>query len=360
MSSADPVLKLVRPEILALTPYSSARSEAKGLAAEPARRVWLDANENPLTPHAEAPRLNRYPEPQPAALVAKLASLYGVTPERVLVTRGSDEGIDLLLRAFCQAGRDAILITPPTYGMYAVSAAIQGARVITVPLVRERGFALDSDRVLTTIAPEVKLVFLCSPNNPTGQSLDREAVLKVVSLLKDTAVVVVDEAYAEFATTPSFAAELGEHPNLVVLRTLSKAYGLAGARVGVTLASAELIGVLRKIIAPYPVPVPVLRAALDALTGDGIASARRHAQRLVAERQRVAAAVMRLPAVKRVWPSDSNFLLLEVADAAKTMAAGRAAGVVWRDRGKDVPNTVRITIGTAEENDLTLEVLSKV
>lgn len=356
--TAAAVLKLVRPEILALTPYSSARSEAQDVAA--GRKTWLDANENPLTPHADAPRLNRYPEPQPAALVARLASLYGVTPERVLVTRGSDEGIDLLLRAFCRAGQDAILTTPPTYGMYAVSAAIQGARVVTVPLDRARDFALDADALLRTITPEVKLVFLCSPNNPTGRALDRDAILKVVSFLARLAVVVVDEAYAEFATTPSLAADLAAHPNLVVLRTLSKAYGLAGARVGVTLACPELIAVLRKIIAPYPVPVPVLRAALEALTGDAIASARRSAQQLVAERRRVAAALAALPVVQHVWPSDANFLLVEVTDAARVMAAGRAAGVIWRDRSKDVPNTVRLTIGTADENNLTLEVLRHV
>lgn len=375
MNAPDPVLSLVRPEILALTPYSSARKESSG------GRVWLDANENPLTPHADAPRLNRYPEPQPADLVARFASLYGVTPDRVLVTRGSDEGIDLLLRAFCSAGRDAILITPPTYGMYTVSATIQGAQVVRVPLVREKDFALDAAAVLAaalnppvpdpvrasldssfspapTAACPVKLVFLCSPNNPTGQLLDREAVLSITRSLLGRAVVVVDEAYAEFAAAPSLAADLSANPNLVVLRTLSKAYGLAGARVGVTLGSPAVIGVLQKIIAPYPIPVPVLHAALAALTGSAIADARRYAQTLVLERQRVAAALPAFRVVKQVWPSDANFLLVEVTDAAKVMAAGRAAGVIWRDRTKDVPNTVRLTIGTAEENDLTLEVLS--
>ena len=371
--TADPVLSLVRPEILALTPYSSARKESSG------GRVWLDANENPLTPHADAPRLNRYPDPQPADLVAKFASLYGVTPDRVLVSRGSDEGIDLLLRAFCAAGRDAILITPPTYGMYTVSAAIQGAQVVRVPLLRDKDFALDADAVIDAVlqppvatplldssfspaaaSVPVKLVFLCSPNNPTGQLLDRESVLRIARELLGRAVVVVDEAYGEFASAPSLATELGANPNLVVLRTLSKAYGLAGARVGVTLAAPAVIGVLQKIIAPYPIPVPVLHAALDALTGAAIANARRYAQTLVLERQRVAAALPKLAAVKRVWPSDANFLLVEVTDAAKVMAAGRAAGVIWRDRSKDVPNTVRLTIGTAEENDLTLETLARV
>ncbi len=354
MSPVDSVLKLVRPDILALTAYSSARKESKG------GRVWLDANENPQTPSAAKPLLNRYPEPQPADLVAQLATLYGVTPAQVLVTRGSDEGIDLLLRTFCRAGQDAILITPPTYGMYVVAAGIQGARTVTVPLIREKNFALDAGAVLKAVTPEVKLVFLCSPNNPTGGLLDRTAVTSLVQSLAGRAVVVVDEAYVDFSGQPSLAAEIPAHPNLVVLRTLSKAYGLAGARVGTTIADPAVIAVLQKVIAPYPVPAPVLVAALAALTPAGLAAAKNSVATLVAERARLAAALPRLPAVKRVWPSDANYLLVEVADSAKTMAAGRAAGVVWRDRSKDVPHHIRITVGTAEENNATLEVLSRV
>lgn len=352
--TSDPVLALVRPEILALAPYSSARKESSG------GKVWLDANENPLTPHASAPRLNRYPEPQPTEVVARLSSLYGVQPDRVLVTRGSDEGIDLLLRAFCRAGVDSILTTPPTYGMYVVAAGIQGARVITVPLVREKDFALDADAVLRAVTPETKLVFLCSPNNPTGQLLDRDAVLKIVTTLATRAVVVVDEAYAEFSTEPSLVQELDTNANLVVLRTLSKAFGLAGARVGVTLASPQLIGVLQKIIAPYPIPAPVGRAALDALTPTAIAAARQSALDLVGERRRLTGLLVKLPHVRKIWPSDANFLLVEVTDSARVMSIARAAGLIIRDRSKDVPNTVRITIGTRAENDFALDHLARV
>jgi histidinol-phosphate aminotransferase len=359
MSAAENVLKLVRPEILALTPYSSARSEAKDLGVA-GRKVWLDANENPETPSVHHPFLNRYPEPQPAGLIGKLAALYRVAPTQVLVTRGSDEGIDLLLRAFCRAGRDAILITPPTYGMYAVAAGIQDARVVAVPLVRTRDFALAQDAVLAAVTPGVKLVFLCSPNNPTGQLLDRSAVLALVRALAGRAVVAVDEAYIEFAGTPGLAADLADNPNLVVLRTLSKAYGLAGARVGATLADAAVIGVLKKIIAPYPVPAPVLEAALAALDPAGLAAARDSVRTLVAERQRLAGRLARLPLVRNVWPSDANFVLAEIADTARVLAAGRSAGVIWRDRSRDVPDTIRFTVGTAEENNLTLEVLSRV
>jgi histidinol-phosphate aminotransferase len=364
MTSLDQVLSLVRPEILALAPYSSARKESTG------GRIWLDANENPKTPAASLPsealakegrlNLNRYPDPQPPELIGKLSALYGVAPAQLLATRGSDEGIDLLLRTFCRAGQDGILITPPTYGMYGVAAGIQGARVVTVPLVRENDFTLDATAVLRAIVPEVKLVFLCSPNNPTGGLLDRAAVLKLAQELAGRAVVVVDEAYVDFSGAPSLAAEVATKPNLVVLRTLSKAFGLAGARLGTTIAIPAVIGILQKVIAPYPIPVPVLQAALSALSSDGLAAARESVRQLVSERRRLAAALATLPVVKKVWPSDANFLLVEVVDSARVMAAGRGAGVIWRDRSRDVANTVRITVGTSDENDQTLEILSRV
>ena len=353
---SDPVLSLIRPEILAITPYSSARKESSG------GRVWLDANENPQTPSAGKPLLNRYPDPQPADLVARLAGYYAVPAASVLVTRGSDEGIDLLLRAFCRAGQDSVLITPPTYGMYAVSAAIQNAKVVSVPLIAEKNFALNPAAVLAACTPDVKLVFLCSPNNPTGALLARADVLGLVQALLGRAVVVVDEAYAEFAGTPSLTGDLAAHPNLVVLRTLSKAFGLAGVRCGVTIARPALIAVLQKIIAPYPVPTPVLQAALTAIAAEGLAAARSSVAGLVAERGRVAAALAKMPAVRRVWPSDSNFILFEVTDSARVMAETRAAGVVLRDRSRDfgLANCVRITMGTAEENNAALEVIARV
>jgi histidinol-phosphate aminotransferase len=362
MTAIDQVLALVRPEILALAPYSSARKESKG------GRVWLDANENPETPSAHRPLLNRYPEPQPADLVAKLAELYGIPTDQALVTRGSDEGIDLLLRTFCNAGQASILITPPTYGMYVVAAGIQHARVVTVPLLRDKDFALDADAVLRAVTPDVKIIFLCSPNNPTGGLLDRKEVLKVVRSFAGRAIVAVDEAYVDFAGSiepgrsgvVSLAEEIATFPNLVALRTLSKAFGLAGARVGTTIAHPAVIAVLQKVIAPYPVPSPVLQAALAALTPEGLAAARESVSQLIAERARLLQELPKLKSVKRVWPSDANFILTEVNDAPATMAAGRAAGIVWRDRSKDVSNTVRITVGTVEENNQTLEVLSRV
>jgi histidinol-phosphate aminotransferase len=368
MNEVDPILSLVRPAVLALTPYSSARKEFTAGAAVPI--AWLDANENPTTPAASIPPqipprelvLNRYPDPQPTELVEKLASLYGISPAQLLVTRGSDEGIDLLLRAFCSEGQDSILITPPTYGMYSVSAAIQGARVVSVPLVREKDFALDADAVIAAWRPGLKIVFLCSPNNPTGGLLSRSGILKVARELEGKAMVVVDKAYIEFSGQSVLTSEITATPNLVVLRTLSKAFGLAGARVGVTIGNPSLIAVLKKIIAPYPVPAPVAAAALAALTPAGIAAARESAANLAAGRKVLATELGVLPAVKRVWPSDANFLLVEVADAKRAMAAARAAGVVLRDRSREpgLENCIRITAGTAEENQLVVEALSNV
>jgi histidinol-phosphate aminotransferase len=359
--NSDPVLSLIRPEILALTPYSSARKESSG------GRVWLDANENPKTPSEALAKegrfkLNRYPDPQPPELVGALAAYYSTDTSNVLVTRGSDEGIDLLLRAFCRAGQDAILITPPTYGMYAVSAAIQNARVVSVPLLPAKNFGVDVNAVISAVTPETKIVFLCSPNNPTGALLDRAAVLQIAKTLLGRAVVVVDEAYLEFAGTPSLLTEFATLPNLVVLRTLSKAFGLAGVRCGVTLASPALIGVLQKIIAPYPIPTPVLQAALAAVSPAGLAAARASVELLVSERKRVAVALANLPAVRRVWPSDANFILFEVTDSAKVMATARSAGVVLRDRSRDygLANHVRMTMGTPEENNAALEAIAHV
>jgi len=369
MSDADPILSLVRPAVLALKPYSSARKEFTKGADAPAKWTWLDANENPTTPAASLPAaaarevvLNRYPEPQPAELVERLANLYAVAPAQLLVTRGSDEGIDLLLRAFCSEGRDSILITPPTYGMYEVAASIQGARVVSVPLVRERDFALDADAVITAWQPGMKIVFLCSPNNPTGGLLDRNAILKVARALTGRAIVVIDKAYIEFSGRSTLTGEIADTPNLVVLRTLSKAYGLAGARVGVTIGNPALIAVLQKIIAPYPVPAPVAAAALAALTPEGVGAARASALDLADAREALGVRLAGLPCVKRVWPSDANFLLVEVLDSKRVMAAARAAGVVLRDRSREpgLENCIRITAGTAEENQLVVEALSNV
>ncbi len=349
------VLDLARPELLALKPYSSARMEA-GHAA-----VMLNANESPYPPFAgDTLELNRYPDPQPAALLDRLAQTYGVSAAQIFVGRGSDEAIDLLVRAFCRAGRDALLISPPTFGMYAVAAGVQGADVISVPLKPDRHFELDADALLAAADSQpVKLVFVCTPNNPTGGSVPAERVRGLATALVGRALVVVDEAYAEFSESPSLALSVAEFPNLVVLRTLSKAYGLAGARLGVLIASSEIIGLIRRIMAPYPVPTPCLAAALAAFAPEASAARAEHLAATCAERVRLAAALSAHPGVRHVWPSDANFVAFRVDDARATWRRLLDAGVIVRDVSHylGLANCLRVSIGTPAENDAFLAAL---
>jgi histidinol-phosphate aminotransferase len=344
------IVASARPEIRALQPYSSARMEASGGA------VLLNANESPW-PASAASGLNRYPDPQPAALVARLAQLYAVDSAQVLIGRGSDEAIDLLVRAFCAAGRDAIAICPPTFGMYAVSARIQGAGVIEVPLTRD--FELDVDALLAAVTPQTKLVFLCSPNNPTGGVVPYEVVARIVAALSGRALVVVDEAYAEFAGGTSATALLPHSANVAILRTLSKAYALAGARVGALIASTDVIALLRRIQAPYPLPQPCVEAALAALTPAAREEAAAHVATSVRERGRLAPLLAALPDVRAVLPSAANFLCVRFDDAALTYRRLLDRGIVVRDVGAypGLANCLRISIGTPQENAILLSAL---
>lgn len=347
------VLDLARPEIRAMQPYSSARMEASG------GEVFLNANESAWAPVGDdGLGCNRYPEPQPAALVEALAALYGVRREQLLVGRGSDEAIDLLVRAFCRAGRDAILIQPPTFGMYAVCARVQDAGIVEVPLAAD--FTLDVDAVLAALTPAVKLVFICTPNNPTGQLVPRAAVERLAQALSGRALLVVDEAYVEFSDAGSVADLIDRHDNLAVLRTLSKAWALAGARVGSLLANAEVIALLRRIMAPYPLPLPCVDAALLALSGWGRANARGHVGIVREQRAQMLAELRRLPGVREVLPSQANFLAVRFDDAGAVYQRLLAAGIVVRDvrRYPNLGDALRITIGTPTENDRVLAVLA--
>ena len=275
-----------------------------------------------------------------------------------MIGRGSDEAIDLLVRAFCRAYADSIVVTPPTFGMYAMCAQIQGAIVKSVAL--DADFALDTTGLFAALDDSVKLVFLCSPGNPGGCCLDEVAIEAVLQACAGRALVVVDEAYGEFTGRVSWAARLPEFPNLVVLRTLSKLYGLAGARVGVLLARAPIVELLTRILAPYPVPAPVAERVLTALTPEKLAARAAQCRLILSERSRLAEALMGLSWVRRVYASDANFLLIACVDAEPVLAACRAAGIRIRDRRADVANAVRISVGTPEENTLLLEVLSRV
>ncbi len=351
----DIATRLARPEILALSPYAHASWDPT--------LERLHANENPWRCSGDnSPAgLNRYPEPHPAAVEARLARLYGVSAGQLIAGRGSDEGIDLLARAFLVPGRDAALVCPPTFGMYAVATRIQGAAVVEVPLDATRGYALDEAAVLAAAGAQVKLLFLCSPGNPTGRTLDGTAIERVLSALAGRALVVVDEAYAEFSAQPSFAPRLARFDNLVVLRTLSKAYSLAGARCGAVLAHPSVIALLRRIIPPYSMPTPCMDVVLAALEPAPLAQAGARIERLKAERARMLEALGGIALVRQVQASDANFLYLQCHDAAAVVARTRAAGLLVRDfsQGRYTPAGVRITIGTPAQNDRLLEALAR-
>ncbi len=376
------VTELARPDIVALKPYEHASWEPS--------LERLHANELPWRAGSDDSEagLNRYPEPQPRVLVEALANLYGVAPEYVLVGRGSDEAIDLLTRAFCRAGHDAVLVCPPTFGMYSVSARIQGAEVITVPLRSDAAFAIDERGILERCmterqarespvreterqarespagtaerpagAPQIKIVFFCSPNNPTGHLLDEQAILRIAARLAGRAVVVVDEAYIEFSGVPSLARHLPRLPHLAILRTLSKAHGLAGARCGTLIADPEVIALLRKVIPPYAIAQLTLEAVLRQLEPKGLAESRTNIELIKSERARLTRALPELARVVRVCPSDANFILTHFNDAGTALQLARSAKLLVRDaRGyPGLGQALRVTVGTPEQNNRLLE-----
>jgi histidinol-phosphate aminotransferase len=348
------ITDLARPEIVALKAYKHAAWEPK--------LIRLHANELPWRSDGDSSRegLNRYPEPQPRALIERLASLYNVAPGRILVARGSDDAIDLLIRAFCCADCDAVLVCPPTFGMYTVAAQIQGAGVITVPLKAGDGFALDEKAVLEHCTPQVKIVFVCSPNNPTGNLLDRESIVRIAEKLAARALVVVDEAYVEFAASESLARHTSRHSNLCVLRTLSKAHGLAGARCGTLIADPEIVRLLRKVMPPYALSQLTVEAVMKLLHPAGLPTLQERIEMICAERERVSRTLAGLQEVVRVWPSAANFVLAEFKDATKALAKVRAARLLVRD-GRiypELPGTLRITIGASAQNTRLLQALT--
>ncbi len=342
--------RLARPEIVELSPYAHA--------------LWtptltrLHANEAPWRPAGDdgAWGLNRYPEPQPAALIERLAEVYGTSRERVLVTRGSDEAIDLLSRIFLRAGVDGILQCGPTFGMYQVAARIQGGSVAEVPLDAAAGWALDAQRLLAAWHAGIKLVYLCSPNNPTGNLLDPRAIDAVCRALDGRAMVVVDEAYVEWSRSPSLTSWLDRFQTLVILRTLSKAHALAGARVGALLAHAEVIELARRVIPPYALAQPTVDAALRALAPEELRASRARVEALLAEREHLRAGLAASPLVQRVWPSDANFLLIDCHDADLVLHRAAAGGLLVRDvrAHPALPRSIRVTVGTRAQNDALL------
>ena len=353
-------VSLAREAIQKLTAYESARSlNIQG-------KVFLDANEAPESPLEDFPGLNRYPEPQPEKLVRRLCSIYGVPSSRLIIGRGSDEAIDLLVRVFCEAGKDRILICPPTYGMYEISAKIQGVEIVKIPMILDRETqsgaihpALDEEKIVAAIGSGVKMIFICSPNNPTGTPFEAELLVRIAKAATDRAIVVIDEAYAEFSDRKSMVAEVERLPNLVVLRTLSKAWAIAGARCGVAISSEPLIKLLQKVRAPYPLSAPAVGTILkstDALRQEKL---KLRVQSLKEARMFMITELAKLDCVKAFFPSDANFILLQTTDSKSIMSRAASQGVILRDRSSEpgLENCIRITLGTPDENRQVLEIL---
>jgi len=319
--------------------------------------IRLNANESAAAHNGST--LNRYPQVRPASLQARLAALFRVAPENLLVTRGSSEAIDALVRAWCPAYRSSVITTPPTFDMYRVYADIQGARTIEVPLDGD-DFHLDVEALLGACTDDTRLVFLCSPNNPTGTVIPEDELVRVASALDGRCVVVVDEAYVEFAGRESLARRVTEFDNLVVLRTLSKAHALAGARCGVAIASETLIDILGKVLPPYSFPTPVIDTVIVALSEERLLRSREAVAEVVAERDRVRERLGSIGCVERTWPSRSNFLLVRFGDLPAVLEFLAVRRILIRDFG-NVPglaNCARITIGSRAENDALLAALA--
>ena len=333
----------VRPNIRAMQPYSSARDEFHGTAS-----VFLDANENPYN----AP-YNRYPDPMQWRLKEKVAEIKGVPKECILLGNGSDEPIGLILRAFCEPGKECMLTVDPTYGMYQVAAEINNVTCRKVKLTSD--FQIDMPAFLSQIDDTVKAIYLCSPNNPTGNSLNRKDINQILDAFKG--IVVVDEAYIDFSSLPSYTKDLSKYPNLVVFQTLSKAWGAAGIRLGMAFASPEIISVLNKIKYPYNVNQLTQEKALEILNNQE--TMKSQLTLILSERTRLQQELTAIPCVRKIYPTDANFILVDVGDADAVYQKLVDQGIIVRNRNKVVlcAGCLRITVGTEEENTALLNAL---
>ncbi|HEY0899742.1 MAG TPA: histidinol-phosphate transaminase [Sphingobacteriaceae bacterium] len=341
--------KILRENIKNLVPYSSARDEFQGEAS-----IFLDANENSYGSPLES-AYNRYPDPLQGPLKKRISEIKGVPPRNIFLGNGSDEAIDILFRAFCRPGIDNVIIVPPTYGMYEVSANINDVAVKKIHLLPD--FQLDLEGIAEAIDTNTKLIFICSPNNPTGNSMDREDVETIIANFNG--LVVVDEAYINYSRQKTFIQELTEYANLVVLQTLSKAWGLAGLRLGMAFASEEIIEVFNKVKPPYNVNEASQELALKAL--QNVEQVNTWIRQTVAEREKLVTELAQIPFITKIYPSDANFVLVQTTDPSGIYQHLVSQGIIVRDRSKVAlcEGSLRITIGTPEENQVLIKALKE-
>ena len=341
--------KLVRENIKKMTPYSSARHEFAGEAA-----IFLDANENSFGSPLQQ-NYNRYPDPLQQKLKEKISSIKGVPIQNIFLGNGSDEAIDLLFRIFCEPGKDNVIILPPTYGMYEVCAELNDVQVKKVPLLSN--FQLNLEAIEQSIDSNTKIIFVCSPNNPTGNSINRSDI--EILLNNFNGLVIIDEAYINYARQKTFIPELTEYPNLVILQTLSKAWGLAGLRLGMAFAGQPVIDYLNKVKYPYNINTATQQLAIEAL--NNISSVNNWTKTTVEQRDWLSKQLICFGFVQKIYPSDANFILVKIVDAKKVYDYLAVNGIIVRDRSKIVlcDDCLRITIGTPDENSKLIDALKK-
>ena len=337
------IRELLRENIRTLAPYSTARDEYQGELG-----IYLDANENPYDNN-----YNRYPDPHQKNLKRRLAEIKGVPVETIFIGNGSDEPIDLVFRLFCEPRRHNAVSIAPTYGMYKVAAAINDVQMREVQL--EPGFTLDAEKLLAATDENTRLLFLCSPNNPSGNCFPKKEIEKVIR--RFNGIVILDEAYIDFAGQPGFLSELDEYPNLVILQTLSKAWGMAGLRLGLAFAQPLIVDTLSRVKYPYNINVVTQKIVLEQLRKSPDAQI----AEIVSERGRVLEGLAKNPVIRKIHPTDANFVLVEVDEPRTIYDRLIGAGIIVRDRSriKGCEGCLRITIGTPEENDRLLETLKK-
>lgn len=344
------VLELIRPNFVKLTPYSSARDEYSGQEG-----IFLDANENPFKSVTDED-FNRYPDPYQWKCKEKLAALKGVSPENIFLGNGSDEAIDLLIKITCEPKEDNILILPPTYGMYKVCADIQQVYVQEAPLTED--FEINLDTVFDSINSATKIIWVCSPNNPSGNKVDREAILQILKAFPHK-MVVVDEAYIDFSTEPSFIQDLKDYPNLVVIQTFSKAWGMAGLRIGSAYAHPEIIKILNKVKYPYNINVLTQQKLFESLDKSDVKDA--YVKEILELREDLKVSLQQLSITEKIYPSDSNMLLVKFTKAKDLFNFLLENKIIIRDRTNVIlcKDCLRITVGTREENEKLVQKISE-
>lgn len=362
MNSSSLLLDLLREHYKTLQGYVSAGMEVQ----KDDSKIFLNANENPYElPGLEG--LNRYPEPQPPALLEAFAQTYGVEEDMLVLTRGADEAIVILTKLFCEPHKDAVLLNPPTFGMYGVDAKTMPAGIIETPLLKQNGtFILDKEAIITAAKnPDnhIKLIYICTPNNPSGTSLDHEVILEIAEELEGHAVIIVDETYEEFSDQGSLCEDLETAPNMIILRTLSKSYAFAGMRMGCFISGdRKFVKLARsKALEAYPIPRLTIEAAFHVLSPEIKVIARENIQKILAERKRMETALSASSQVVHIYPSDANFLLVEMKDAKGFCDFCAKNNIILRDFSSklETENCVRLTIGLPQENNKVLELLER-